>query len=219
MKDKNHQKLELLAPAGSFEALKAAVVNGADAVYLGGGKFNARVNAINFTEDDLCSALNYAHERGVRVYITLNTLLKNEELEDALNFAAFAYQQGADAFIIQDQGLLDILRKELPELTIHASTQMTVTNNSSIDVLENLGVKRIVLSRELSLEEIQSISAKCRAELEVFVHGALCVSYSGQCLLSSFIGGRSGNRGVCAQPCRLPCRFLEMVTIMAKTPT
>ena len=199
-----NDKLELLAPAGSFESLKAAVTNGADAVYLGGGKFNARVNAGNFTEEDLSKALDYAHERGVRVYITLNTLLKNGELEEALQFAAFAYQQGADAVLVQDPGLLSLIRKNIPHLTLHSSTQMTLTNSSSIHAFENLGVKRVVLARELSLQEIQFISAQSEMELEVFVHGALCVSYSGQCLMSSFIGGRSGNRGTCAQPCRLP---------------
>lgn len=199
-----NQKMELLAPAGSFEALKAAVMNGADAVYLGGGKFNARVNAGNFTEEELTLALDYAHERGVRVYVTLNTLLKNEELKEALQFAAFAYQQGADAVIVQDSGFLSLLKKTLPELVIHASTQMTVANSASVQALEELDVKRVVLSRELSLKEIESIASQSKAELEIFVHGALCVCYSGQCLMSSFIGGRSGNRGVCAQPCRLP---------------
>ncbi len=200
----NNQKLELLAPAGSFEALKAAIQNGADAVYLGGGRFNARMNAGNFTEEEFIKALDYAHERGVRVHVTLNTLLKNEELTEALQFAAFTYQQGADAVIVQDSGLLSLLRKSLPDFVLHASTQMTVTNSASVQALEELGVKRVVLSRELTLEQIRSIASQTGTELEIFVHGALCVSYSGQCLMSSFIGGRSGNRGVCAQPCRLP---------------
>ena len=200
----NHKKLELLAPAGSFESLKAAVANGADAVYLGGGKFNARINAENFTEEDLARALDYAHERGVLVYITLNTLLKNEELDKALKFAEFVYLQGADAIIVQDCGLIGLLRKVLPDAVIHASTQMTVTNAASVRALEKLGAGRVVLARELSINEIKSISAQCEAELEVFVHGANCICYSGQCLMSSFIGGRSGNRGLCAQPCRLP---------------
>lgn len=200
----NHKKLELLAPAGSFESLKAAVANGADAVYLGGGKFNARINAENFTEEDLARAMDYAHERDVLVYITLNTLLKNEELGEALKFAEFVYLQGADSIIVQDCGLIGLLRKYIPDAVIHASTQMTVTNAASVRALEKSGADRVVLARELSINEIKSISAQCEAELEVFVHGANCICYSGQCLMSSFIGGRSGNRGLCAQPCRLP---------------
>ena len=196
--------IELLAPAGSFKSLKAAVANGANAVYLGGGRFNARVNAGNFSDEELIAALDYAHERGVRVYLTLNTLLKNEELSEAMEFAAFACQQGVDAVIVQDMGLLSRIREALPQLPLHASTQVTVTQGESVKMLEQLGVSRVVLSRELSLEEIQAIAMASRVEIEVFVHGALCVSYSGQCLLSSFIGGRSGNRGLCAQPCRLP---------------
>ncbi|MCX7771607.1 MAG: U32 family peptidase, partial [Clostridia bacterium] len=196
--------IELLAPAGSFDSLKAAIANGADAVYLGGGRFNARINAGNFTEQELVSAFDYAHDRDVKVYVTLNTLIKNDELPEAIDFSAFCYEQGADAIIVQDLGLLDAVSKAIPDLTIHASTQMTVTSSASILELEKLGVKRVVLARELSLSEIKAISQSIRAELEVFVHGALCVCYSGQCLMSSFIGGRSGNRGTCAQPCRLP---------------
>ena len=198
------RKMELLAPAGSFESLKAAVLNGADAVYLGGGKYNARINAGNFNEEELIKALDYAHERGVKVYITLNTLLKNDELKDALNFASFARENGADAVIVQDLGFLKLLKDHIPDLPIHASTQMTITSSATVNALANLGVKRVVLSRELSLDEIKFISENSPLELEVFVHGALCVCYSGQCLMSSFIGGRSGNRGLCAQPCRLP---------------
>lgn len=199
-----NQLLELLAPAGSFQSLKAAVANGANAVYLGGGKFNARVNAGNFSGDELVAALDYAHERGVKVYLTLNTLLKNDELNEAMEFAAFASEQGADAVIVQDMGLLKRIRESLPELPLHVSTQATVTQLESVKMLEHLGANRVVLARELSLSEIEAIAMACKAELEVFVHGALCVCYSGQCLLSSFIGGRSGNRGLCAQPCRLP---------------
>lgn len=198
------KKLELLAPAGSFESLKAAVLSGADAVYLGGGKYNARINAGNFSGDDLVRALDYAHERGVKVYITLNTLLKNSELKDALDFLAYARQNGADAVIVQDLGLLRLIKKYIPDIPIHASTQMTASCSATVEALADLGVKRVVLSRELSLSEIKSIYQKTNMELEVFVHGALCVCYSGQCLMSGFIGGRSGNRGLCAQPCRLP---------------
>lgn len=202
-------KFELLAPAGSFESLKAAIQNGADAVYLGGGKFNARINADNFTGEDLAKAIDYVHERGKKIYITLNTLLKDEELNQALEFARYIYHQGADAVIIQDLGLLRLLNKYLPDLEIHASTQTTTVDHRTISELEKLGVKRVVLARELSYDEIKNISLNSNIELEVFVHGALCVCYSGQCLMSSFIGGRSGNRGLCAQPCRLPYSVLD----------
>jgi len=197
-------KLELLAPAGSFESLKAAILNGADAVYLGGGKHNARINAANFTETELAAAFDYAHERGKKVYVTLNILMKNHELGDGLKFAEYIYKEGADAVIVQDIGLVRLIREYLPDFCIHASTQMTLANSEAVKTIEAMGVKRAVLPRELTLEEIRAISEKTSAELEVFVHGALCVCYSGQCLMSSFIGGRSGNRGLCAQPCRLP---------------
>ncbi len=197
-------KLELLAPAGSFESLKAAILNGADAVYLGGGKHNARINAANFNEKELIDAIDYAHERGKKVFITLNTLMKNHELYDGLKFAEYVYKEGADAVIVQDLGLLKLINEYLPELSIHASTQTTLANSEAVKAIEAMGVNRVVLPRELTLEEIREIGKKSTAELEVFVHGALCVCYSGQCLMSSFIGGRSGNRGLCAQPCRLP---------------
>jgi len=196
-------KLELLAPAGSFESLKAAISNGADSVYLGGGKHNARINAANFTETELAAAFDYAHERGKKVYVTLNTLIKNHELSDGLRFAEYIYKEGADAVIVQDIGLVRLIKEYLPDFCIHASTQMTLANSEAVKTVEAMGVKRVVLPRELTLEEIRAISEKTSAELEVFVHGALCVCYSGQCLMSSFIGGRSGNRGLCAQPCRL----------------
>jgi putative protease len=200
----NDHKLELLAPAGSFESLKAAVSGGADAVYLGGGKYNARINAGNFSEKDLVEALDYAHERGVRVYITINTLLKNHELYEALKLAEFVHKEGADAIIVQDTGFAKLLRENFPETDIHASTQMTTTDSNTVKFLEESGFKRVVLSRELTFDDIKLIRESCKADLEVFVHGALCVCYSGQCLMSSFIGARSGNRGLCAQPCRLP---------------
>lgn len=199
-----NNKLELLAPAGSFESLKAAILNGADAVYLGGGKYNARANASNFTETELKDALEYAHERGKRVYITLNTLVKDHELYDAIKFAEYIYKEGADAVIVQDLGLVKLLKEYIPDLIIHTSTQMTLANSESVKVIESMGIGRIILPRELTLDEIKAIGEKSSAGLEVFVHGALCVCYSGQCLMSSFIGGRSGNRGLCAQPCRLP---------------
>ncbi len=199
-------KMELLAPAGSFEALKAAVANGADAVYFGGGRFNARKNAENFEGETLASAIDYVRERGVKAYITLNTLLKDTELEEALELASFIWKEGAHGVIVQDMGLLKRIREALPDLNLHASTQMTVMDRSGVDALGSLGVKRVVLARELSLEAVSAIGRNNPVELEVFVHGALCVCYSGQCLLSSAIGARSGNRGLCAQPCRLPWR-------------
>ncbi|NLU32931.1 MAG: U32 family peptidase [Clostridiaceae bacterium] len=197
-------EMELLAPAGNFECLKAAVANGADAVYLGGEQFNAREGADNFTRDALEAALTYAGERGVKVYITLNTLTKDSEMDEALQFAGFVYEKGADAVIVQDIGLASLLRRNFPDISLHASTQMTITNSSGIRKCEEMGISRVVLARELTLEEIEVLSKSGKAELEVFVHGALCICYSGQCLMSSFIGGRSGNRGRCAQPCRLP---------------
>lgn len=196
--------MELLAPAGNFECLKAAVANGADAVYLGGTNFNARESAENFTDEMLEEALCYAAERGVKIYITLNTLLKDDEVDKALQFAGFVYEKGADAVIVQDIGLASLLKHYFPELRIHASTQMTIVNLPGMKMCEEMGISRVVLARELTLDEIGVLCSSSRIEAEVFVHGALCVCYSGQCLMSSFIGARSGNRGRCAQPCRLP---------------
>ena len=201
---KKNDNIELLAPAGNFESMKAAVANGADAVYLGGELFNARQGADNFTKDLLETALCYAAERGVRVYITLNTLTKDSEVDEALQFAGFVYEKGADAVIVQDIGLAGLLHHHLPELKLHASTQMTITNSMGIRQCEEMGISRVVLARELTLGEIEDLCRYSGIEIEVFVHGALCISYSGQCLMSSFIGSRSGNRGRCAQPCRLP---------------
>lgn len=195
-------KPELLAPAGAWEALVAAVQNGADAVYLGGKMFNARESAGNFDHQELLRAIEYAHVRGVKIYVTVNTLLSGEELSEAVRFLYFLQQAGADAAIIQDPGLLRLARQAVPELPLHASTQMTVHNLPAAQLLKEAGMKRIVLARELSLAAIKTI-VRGGAEVEVFIHGALCVCYSGQCLLSSLIGGRSGNRGRCAQPCRL----------------
>lgn len=195
---------ELLAPAGDFESLKAAVLNGADAVYIGGKEFSARQSAANFDRDEIVSAVRFCHSYGAKVYITLNTLLNDDELEKALNYAGFLYETGVDALIIQDLGLLKSLREYIPEFELHASTQMTAHNLDAVNYLHSLGVKRVVLSRELSLDEISYITknAEAEAETEVFIHGALCISFSGQCLMSSMIGKRSGNRGRCAQPCR-----------------
>lgn len=196
--------MELLAPAGNWQALVAAIENGANAVYLGGPVFNARHSAENFTTGMIKQAVEYAHLRKVKVYVTVNTLLHTHELDTVLDYVFELYSSDIDAIIVQDLGLLSLLRDLLPDLTIHASTQMTVHNVAGVNLLEQQGVKRVVLARELSLQEIDHISKNTSAELELFVHGALCYSYSGQCLFSSLVGGRSGNRGRCAQPCRLP---------------
>lgn len=192
-----------MAPAGNREALRAAIANGADAVYLGGQEFNARQLAENFSREEIVEAIEYAHERGVKVYVTVNTLLKNGEVEEAIDYLYFLGDNRVDGVIVQDLGLAWVARQALPDLKLMASTQMTVTNTLGAKLLGELGFKRIILARELSLEEIASIKRECQLELEVFVHGALCFCYSGQCLLSSMVGGRSGNRGRCAQPCRL----------------
>lgn len=195
--------VEILAPAGDFETLKAAVAAGADAIYLGGERFGARAFAKNFTEAELCQAIDYAHLHNRKIYLTVNTLVKEREFEAVYPYLAPYYEQGLDAVIVQDVGVLDYIRRQFPGLSIHASTQMTVTNAVSAAFLEQQGVERVVPARELSLPEIKEIRDTTGLEIECFVHGALCYSYSGQCLLSSLIGGRSGNRGQCAQPCRL----------------
>jgi putative protease len=196
---------ELLAPAGSPDALIAAVSAGADAVYLGGTHYGARKNAANFGTSELEWALRYCHTRGVRVYVTLNTLLSDAEMQDAVMYACWLYERGVDAVIVQDVGLLDILHRYIPELSLHASTQMTILSADGLEWVHTLGCSRVILPRELTLDEISEMyhgSVDHYPEPEVFVHGALCYAYSGQCLLSSLIGGRSGNRGSCAQPCR-----------------
>ena len=196
--------LELLAPAGSMEAVAAAVQNGADAVYLGYGDFNARRNAKNFSEEEFAAAVSYCHLRGAKVYLTLNTLLTDRELPKAAEVAAQASAIGADAVLIQDLGVLRMLRQTAPDLPVHASTQMTLHNLDGVKMAADLGLTRAVLSRELSRDQIESICQRAPIEIEVFAHGALCMCYSGQCEMSAVIGGRSGNRGACAQPCRLP---------------
>ncbi len=197
-------KPELLAPAGSMESLKAAVNNGCDAVYLGGKLFSARQYAGNFSLEELEEACDYCHVRGVHVYVTVNTLYKDKELKEFIDFIGKLYKMGVDALILQDSGAVKLLQENYPEFPLHASTQMTVNSLEDVRYWESLGFSKIVLSRELSLEEIQEITAQSQAEIETFVHGALCVSYSGQCIMSSILGGRSGNRGKCAQTCRLP---------------
>lgn len=198
-------KAKLLAPAGSFEAMKAAFAAGADECYIGGTKFGARAYADNLDTKQLLQAIDYAHLHGRKLYLTVNTLLKEDELEEQLYpYIKPFYEQGLDAVIVQDLGVLKLIKSAFPELPIHASTQMTVTGAAAAQMLEELGVTRIVTPRELSLLEIAEIRAKTGLEIESFVHGALCYCYSGQCLFSSLLGGRSGNRGRCAQPCRLP---------------
>ena len=194
--------LEILAPAGSMEALRAAVQNGADAVYLGCGGFNARQSAKNFTLQSLGEALKYCHIRGVQVHLTLNTLVSDREMKQVADIIRFAAQNGVDAFIVQDLGVVQMCRQMAPQVPIHGSTQLTVHSLAGVQLCAALGMKRVVLSRELSREEIQYICENSPIEIEVFGHGALCMCYSGQCYLSSAIGGRSGNRGRCAQPCR-----------------
>lgn len=196
--------MELLSPAGSPEALRAAVQNGAEAVYLGWGDFNARRNAKNFTDEEFAQALIYCHERGVRVYLTLNTLLNDRELSGALKTAERACKLGVDAVLVQDWGLLYLLRRALPDLPLHASTQMSIfTSGGACEAVRD-GMERVVLARECSREDTAAICKNCPAEIEIFGHGALCMCYSGQCAMSALIGGRSGNRGKCAQPCRMP---------------
>lgn len=200
---------ELLSPVGDFECLKAAVQNGADAVYFGASNFSARASATNFDIAELETAINYAKLRNVKTNLTLNTLIQNNELDEAINIAKSAYEFGVDAIIVQDLGLAKFLIDHFPKMPIHASTQMTVHNLEGVKKLENLGFSRVVLARELSISEIENICQNSNVEIEAFVHGALCMSYSGRCLFSSMIGGRSGNRGKCAQPCRLPYELTD----------
>ena len=195
--------IELLSPAGSPEAVIAAVQNGADAVYLGLGDFNARRGAKNFTDEEFQKAVRYCHIRGCKLYVTLNTLVNDRELERAINAAALASGMGADGIIIQDLGLIKAVRQALPDIPLHASTQMSIHNLAGVEAAAEMGLTRAVLARELSLEQIKFISKNASIETEVFVHGALCFCHSGQCYMSAMIGRRSGNRGMCAQPCRM----------------
>lgn len=207
---------ELLSPVGDLKCLKAAIQNGANTVYLGASSFNARARATNFNDENLKEAILYAKLRNVKVNLTLNTLLKEDELNEAISLAVFAYNCGVDAIIIQDLGLAKFLHTNYPEITLHASTQMTVHNLEGVKQLEAFGFKRVVLSRELSILEIEYIRKNTNVELEVFIHGALCISYSGQCLFSSMVGNRSGNRGMCAQPCRLPYELYSNKNLLDK---
>ncbi len=203
-------EIELLAPAGSYETLQAVIAAGADAVYVGGGRFGARAYAQNLTEEELLKAIDLCHLYGKKLYLTVNTLLKEEELSDGLcDYLLPYYRQGLDAVIVQDMGVFRYIRRTFPDLPVHASTQMTVAGSYGAAYLKELGAARIVAARELSLKELRGIHERTEIEIECFVHGALCYCYSGQCLLSSIIGGRSGNRGRCAQPCRLPYEVLD----------
>ena len=195
---------ELLAPAGDFECLVAAVRGGADAVYIGGKAFSARAYAKNFDIDEIKRAVSYCHLHGVKLYVTMNIQVYDNELDEAVAFASELYRVGVDALIIADFGLISRIRRALPGFELHASTQMSVHNSVGADLAYDLGCSRVVLARELSGENVRDVTASCKAEVEFFLHGALCVCHSGQCLFSSMIGGRSGNRGECAQPCRLP---------------
>ena len=199
-----NKDFELLAPAGSLEILKGVIESGADAVYVGGSMFGARAYANNFTEEELLEAIDFAHLRGVKVYLTVNTLIKNSEFSKLYDYLLPYYKRGLDAVIVQDIGVVKAIHEYFPSMEIHTSTQMTVTGADGVRFLSQFGVTRVVMAREVSLAEMKRIHEETGMELEAFVHGALCYSYSGQCLFSSILGGRSGNRGRCAQPCRLP---------------
>ena len=199
-----NKDFELLAPAGNLEILKGVIESGADAVYVGGSMFGARAYANNFTEEELLEAIDFAHLRGVKVYLTVNTLIKNSEFSKLYDYLLPYYKRGLDAVIVQDIGVVKAIHEYFPSMEIHTSTQMTVTGADGVRFLSQFGVTRVVMAREVSLAEMKCIHEETGMELEAFVHGALCYSYSGQCLFSSILGGRSGNRGRCAQPCRLP---------------
>ena len=192
-------KVELLSPAGDMECLISAVQNGANAVYFGLDRFNARANSKNFNKEELVKAIEYAKLRNVKTHLTLNILIKNNEFEEVLNLVEFAYNSGIDAIIVQDLGLAKKIIELFPDLEVHSSTQMTIYNLDGVEKAKELGFSRCVLARELSIEEITNICKNTDIDIEVFIHGALCICYSGQCLMSSLIGGRSGNRGKCAR--------------------
>ena len=210
------KKPELLSPAGNMECLYAAINAGADAIYLGGKLFGARSFAGNFTREELISAIKYAHTYGVKIYITVNTMVYEEEVESFLEYVDFLHKNNVDALIIQDLGMMDLIRKTYPNLELHASTQMNVHNVEGVKFLSDLGLKRVVLARETNIGKIREIKSKVDCELEVFSQGALCLSYSGECLMSSLIGGRSGNRGTCSQCCRMPYDLISDGKIINK---
>ncbi|MEG1066769.1 MAG: U32 family peptidase, partial [Erysipelotrichaceae bacterium] len=196
-------KIELLAPAGSFEAAKAAINNGCSAIYLAGQLYGARESATNFNNEQMHEVIDYAHLSNIKVFVTMNTLILDDEMKDALEYVKFLYEAGVDAILIQDLGLMQLIKNNFPDLPLHASTQMHIHNLAGVKMCKTLGFTRVVLARETPIEIIKQ-ATKLGIEIEVFVHGANCISYSGQCLFSSMQGGRSGNRGACAQPCRLP---------------
>ena len=198
------KKPELLSPAGNMESLYAAIEGGCDAIYLSGTLYGARSYAANFTNEQLKEAVSYAHMYNVKVYVTINTLIYEAEVKRFLEYVDYLVSIFVDAVIVQDIGMMDLLRSIYPDLEIHASTQMHIHNLEGVKLLEELGLKRVVLARETPIELISEIKDNSSIEIEIFVHGALCISYSGQCLMSSLIGGRSGNRGTCAQCCRQP---------------
>ena len=202
-------KPELLSPAGSMEALYAAIEGGADAIYIGGMKFGARAFSKNFTLDEIEYATGYAHMYGVKLYVAVNTLIYDNETTEFLDYVKRLHKIGVDAFIMQDIGMIDLVRKTLPNAEIHVSTQAHIHNLDGVKLLEKLGIKRTVLARETSIEEIEYIKKNSNIDLEIFIAGALCISYSGNCLMSSLIGGRSGNRGMCAGSCRLPYDLVD----------
>ena len=195
---------ELLSPAGDMECLRAAVMGGADAVYVGGKSFGARAFAKNFDAEELRAATRYCHLHGVKLYVTVNTLVYDREMGEVSDFAAELYNIGVDALIVADLGAAREIKRRVPDVELHASTQASAHNTEGVAALFDAGFSRVVLARELPLSEICAVTENSPAEIEVFLHGALCVSHSGQCLMSSLVGGRSGNRGECAQPCRLP---------------
>jgi putative protease len=203
-------RIELLAPAGSIESFYAAVNSGADSVYLGGKFFNARHNSKNFDNEEMKHIIKYAHNKGVKVYVTMNTVLKDTEIVDALNYAIFLYENDADAVIVQDLGLLYLINKYIPDFPVNISTQAAVYDEYGVKFFEDFNTGKVIMARELSIQQLQEAVKNTNADLEVFIHGALCMCYSGQCYMSSFLGGRSGNRGKCAQPCRLNYSFYDI---------
>ncbi|WP_250278811.1 U32 family peptidase [[Clostridium] colinum] len=211
----NNKRVELLSPVGSMESMISAVNNGCDAIYLGGKSFNARQSANNFNDEELNYIIDYCHLRGVKVNLTLNILYKEEEVQNVLNFVSNVYSYGIDAIIVQDIGIFNLIRNNFKNVALHASTQMTIHNIEGVKFLQDLGFNRVVLSRELTLKEIENITHNTDIEIEAFVHGAICVSYSGRCLMSSLIGERSGNRGRCAQPCRMEYKLIKNDKIYA----
>ncbi|MGN1182257.1 MAG: peptidase U32 family protein, partial [Faecalibacillus sp.] len=201
--------IELLAPAGSYEALVAAVQSGANAIYVGGLQFGARAFANNFDNETMKKAVEYCHLHDVLLYVTVNTLYSDEQFNELIEYITFLYCIGIDAFIVQDMGLFHLIKKYFPDIEIHMSTQASIKNLEGVKYFEKQNVDRVVLAREMNIQEISTIANQCDIDLEVFVHGAICMSYSGQCLMSSMLSKRSGNKGKCSQPCRLSYSLLE----------